>query len=80
MATSVDTRRGTVVRFDDHGGYGTVRTEAGDEHFFHCTTIADGTRSIAEGAVVAFEVVPGRLGRWEAANLRPAGGAAKGAS
>ena len=65
------TRRGTVVRFDDHGGYGTVRDDAGEELFFHCTTIVGGSRAIAEGAAVAFEVVPGRLGRWEAAHLRP---------
>ena len=30
-------------------------------------SIADGTRTIAVGAAVEFEVVPGHLGRWEAA-------------
>ena len=65
---------GVVATFDDHRGYGTVRTDAGEELFFHCTTIVDGSRTIAEGAPVTFEVVPGRLGRWEAARLRPPDG------
>ena len=63
---------GTVVRYDDRAGFGTVRTDAGAEHFFHCTAIADGSRTIAEGTRVRFEVVAGRLGRWEATSVRPA--------
>jgi cold shock CspA family protein len=64
---------GTVASFDDPRGIGTVVDEAdGQEHFFHCTAIADGTRTIEVGAAVDFEVVPGRMGRWEATNLRPA--------
>ena len=39
---------------------------------FHCTAIADGTRTIALETRVEFEVVPGRLGRWEAAAIMPA--------
>ena len=63
--------RGTVVEFDDHKGYGTVRGDDGVEYFFHCTQIADGSRSIADGAPVSFVVAAGRLGRWEATQLRP---------
>lgn len=64
---------GSVASFDDPRGIGTVVDDAdGREHFFHCTAIADGTRAIEVGAAVDFEVVPGRMGRWEAANLRPA--------
>jgi cold shock protein len=64
--------RGTVVEFDEHGGYGTVRDEAtGTDHFFHCTAITDGTRTIENGAAVEFEVLPGRRGRWEATSIRP---------
>ena len=62
---------GVVTEFDDPAGIGTVTADGGDEHFFHCTAIADGTRTIEVGTRVAFEVVPGRLGRWEAADLRP---------
>ncbi|MCB1004656.1 MAG: cold shock domain-containing protein [Acidimicrobiales bacterium] len=64
---------GVVARFDDPRGLGTVRTEDGREFPFHCTAIADGTRTIDEGAPVAFVVVAGRLGRWEATDLRPRG-------
>jgi CspA family cold shock protein len=68
--------RGVVARFDDHAGVGTVRADDGQEVFFHCTAIADGSRSIAEGTVVGFEVVAGHLGRWEARRVEPQQGAA----
>jgi cold shock CspA family protein len=62
---------GTVTEFDDPKGWGTVTSDDGVEHFFHCSAIADGTRTIEVGTVVTYDVVPGRLGRWEAASLRP---------
>ena len=66
------TVQGRVDTFDDPEGYGTVTSsDPAGTWFFHCTAIADGTRSIEVGAEVAFEVVPGRLGRYEATNLRP---------
>jgi cold shock CspA family protein len=64
---------GRVESFDDPRGYGTV--VAGDgagPWFFHCTAIADGTRTIEVGAPVTFEVRAGHLGRYEAVDLRPA--------
>jgi cold shock CspA family protein len=57
---------GTVSAWDEHGGYGTVTSDSGESYFFHCTQIVDGTRTIEAGVRVSFEVVPGRLGRWEA--------------
>jgi len=63
--------RGTVVDFDEHRGNGTVRADDGTEHPFHCTQIADGSRTIEVGTSVDYEVVPGHLGRWEAARLTP---------
>ncbi len=60
-------RRGTVLDFDAHAGYGHVRGEDGVALFFHCTAIADGSRTIDVGAPVSFEVVAGHHGRWEAA-------------
>jgi len=64
--------RGVVVSFDDHKGYGMVRSaEDGTELFFHCTAITDGTRTIEVGAEVEYEVVAGHLGRWEATDLSP---------
>ena len=62
---------GVVTEFDEPAGIGTVTADGGGRHFFHCTAIADGSRTIEVGARVAFEVVPGRLGRWEASDLRP---------
>jgi cold shock CspA family protein len=64
--------RGEVVAFDEPSGYGTVQSEAGEEFFFHCTAIADGSRTIAVGALVTFDVVAGRRGQWEAAAVTPA--------
>ena len=61
---------GAVAEFDEHKGYGTVRSEAGEEYSFHCTQIADGTRTIQVGAAVTFEVQAGLLGRWEATDVR----------
>lgn len=68
--------RGTVHVFDDPRGIGVVRGHDGTELGFHCTAIADGTRTIAEGTEVTFRVVPGRHGRWEATELRPVPSAA----
>jgi hypothetical protein len=39
---------------------------------FHCTQIADGSRTVAVGTRVTFGLLAGRAGRWEAADLRPA--------
>jgi cold shock protein len=63
---------GTVSAFDERRGLGEIRADDGTVYSFHCTVIADGTRTIEVGAPVKFEVVPGRLGRWEAAGIKPA--------
>jgi CspA family cold shock protein len=61
--------RGTVVEFDERRGLGTVTAEDGTTYPFHATRIADGSRTIAPGTAVDFEVVAGQLGRWEAAAI-----------
>jgi cold shock CspA family protein len=58
---------GTVVEFDAERGRGVVEDAAGARLDFHCTRVADGSRSVPVGATVRFDVVPGALGRWEAA-------------
>ncbi|MBW3610613.1 MAG: cold shock domain-containing protein [Actinobacteria bacterium] len=63
---------GSVASFDERAGWGRVRGDDGQELFFHCTAVADGSRSIAQGARVDYEVVPGHLGRWEAWDIEPA--------
>jgi len=62
---------GVVVDFDEPRGWGSVRADDGAEHWFHCTAIADGTRTIEVDAPVRYRLVAGRLGRWEAGDLRP---------
>jgi cold shock CspA family protein len=63
--------RGTVASFDAVRGIGEIAGSDGANYPFHCTVIADGSRTIADGAEVEFDVVPGHLGRWEAAAVRP---------
>jgi cold shock CspA family protein len=75
---------GTVTAFDAEVGLGEVQpvglhsldqSRPGDDdtsgYRFHCTQIADGSRLIAAGTEVSFRLLPGRDGRWEAADLRP---------
>ena len=57
---------GIVSEFDDAVGLGTITTDGGTVYPFHCTAIADGTRTIQVGTAVSFEVAPGHLGHWEA--------------
>ena len=59
---------GTVTAFDEHVGLGTVTTDDGTGYLFHCAEIADGSRTIAVGATVDFELLA-KLGRYEASRL-----------
>jgi cold shock CspA family protein len=65
----VNRRTGRVTGFDGHVGLGTVADESG-QWPFHCTQIADGTRTVAVGAPVDFELRPAHAGRIEAYDLR----------
>jgi cold shock CspA family protein len=63
---------GVVAAFDEPRGLGVVRADGdGAEVPFHCTAIADGTRTIPVGQPVRFRLVAGRLGRWEADAIAP---------
>ena len=62
--------RGRVTEFDDHVGLGTVTGPDGACHPFHCTQIADGTRTIPVGTAVEYSLAPAHGGRWEAVALR----------
>ena len=64
-------RVGVVAAFDEPKGWGTVRDETGDERWFHCTAIADGSRAIDVGTPVHYRLVAGTLGAWEAGDVRP---------
>jgi cold shock CspA family protein len=62
--------RGSVESFDDAAGLGVIRSADGSTYPFHCTQIADGTRTIPTGVSVFFDVMAGRAGRWEATSIQ----------
>ncbi len=62
--------RGTIAAFDDAVGLGEIDAGDGRRIPFHCIAIADGSRTIAVGAVVEFDILP-KLGRYEATAIRP---------
>ena len=66
-----DDLAGVIVAFDDAAGLGEIERDDGTRLPFHCIEIADGTRTIAVGAKVAFELLC-KLGRYEAAHISPA--------
>lgn len=74
MVSSVDAfgrATGSVRAFDEDAGLGTIAEDGGPDRPFHCTAIADGTRTIEVGARVRYRVVAGLLGRWEARAVEP---------
>jgi len=62
--------RGVVREFDEAVGLGVVAGDDGVDHGFHCVEIADGSRTIAPGTVVRYELLR-KLGLVEAAGLAP---------
>ena len=62
-------RTGVVTAFEPLVGLGVVVDDEGTEYAFHCIEIADGSRDIAVGTEVGFDVMP-KFGRWEAARVR----------
>ena len=66
-----DLEFGTVADFDASTGWGVIWVEGGSEFPFHCTAIADGTRTIETGIAVTFQLAPGHRGQWEAAGVTP---------
>jgi hypothetical protein len=61
---------GRVVAFDERRGLGVIESGDGTRFGFHCTRIADGSRTIGVNASVVFVAVPGQLGQWEAAAIK----------
>ncbi len=60
---------GRVAGFDADTGWGVIAADGGIEFPFHCTAIADGTRTIEAGIAVTFHLMPGHRGQWEAAGV-----------
>ena len=63
-----ETRTGSVTDFDAARGLGAVFDQAGNVFPFHCVEIADGSREIAIGTAVRFDMVV-KFGRLEAARI-----------
>jgi hypothetical protein len=63
---------GRVASYDEHRGRGEVEAQGGMRFPFHCTAIADGSRTVAVDAPVRFRLVLGPLGTLEAAAVSPA--------
>ena len=59
---------GIVAEYDAHAGLGEVEAD-GTRYPLHCTQIADGSRHVEAGQRVSFHIVPGHLGRWQAAEV-----------
>ena len=66
VTSTMGTKTGTVTAFDEARGLGEITADGGEVHHFHCTGIADGSRTVEVGTPVRFGIIPGRLGRWEA--------------
>lgn len=77
---------GEVASFDDTTGLGSIAlgrvdgldgADGADRAHdlvmfsFHCTQIADGSRTVAIGTKVRFKVIPANLGRFEAGSIEP---------
>jgi cold shock CspA family protein len=60
---------GVVSDFDEPRGLGRITASTGEVLPFHCTAIADGTRTISVGERVRFQVSPGPQGHWEATHI-----------
>ncbi len=62
--------QGTVKFFNAEKGFGFISREQGDDVFVHFSSIqSDGYKSLDEGQLVEFDVVPGKKGE-EAQNVR----------
>lgn len=63
--------QGVVKWFNADKGYGFIERDGDEDVFVHYSAIeGSGYRSLVEGEEVEFEVVPGKNGRLQAANVR----------
>jgi CspA family cold shock protein len=60
---------GKVKWYDEFKGYGYILQMDGLEVYFHYTSIAELTKDLGVGSIVAYDLIETRQG-WEAANIR----------
>jgi cold shock CspA family protein len=60
---------GVVASFDARRGDGWLLSDDGERLYFHCVTIADGSRTVAVGQRVRAKRTAGHLGRDEATEI-----------
>jgi CspA family cold shock protein len=68
-------RSGSIVRLVTNRGFGFIRTDNGQEVFFHASGVTGGAAydNLAEGQAVTFDVERDTRGRGErAVNVKPA--------
>jgi cold shock CspA family protein len=58
--------KGRIAAFNDQRGDGLVRSDDGHDFYFHCVSIADGSRSVGVGETVTARRGVGHLGHDEA--------------
>jgi hypothetical protein len=64
---------GVVDSFDERRGDGEFVSDAGERFYFHCVSIADGSRTITPGSRAAGERRVGLRGRDEVTALHKLG-------
>jgi cold shock CspA family protein len=62
---------GAVETFDEHRGDGIVTSDRGEQLYFHCVSIANGTRQIEVGTLVRARRRVGHVGRDEVVDVTP---------
>ncbi|NNN01306.1 MAG: hypothetical protein HKL86_05695 [Acidimicrobiaceae bacterium] len=61
---------GIVETFDEYRGDGFLVSDTGERLYFHCVSIADGSRNIPVGVRANGERSVGRVGRDEVVRLQ----------
>jgi cold shock CspA family protein len=61
--------RGVVETFDERRGDGIIQSDGGERLYFHCVSIADGSRQIDPGARVEARRRVGHVGRDEVVDV-----------
>ncbi|MGA7834215.1 MAG: hypothetical protein WCA31_03320 [Acidimicrobiales bacterium] len=64
---------GVVESFDERRGDGIVRSDRGERLYFHCVSIADGSRHIDVGVPITARRRVGHVGRDELVDVTSSG-------